>query len=198
LLCVVALFIPMPDVQTAAMEPADVLTIRLATPADLAEVDALLAHSYPKLLAADYAPSVLVLALPIISRARPELLASGSYFVALDGAGRMVGAGGWTRGAPDSGDATRGTGHVRHVVTRAGEVRRGIGRALMGCVMDHAAAAGVRRLDCLSTRTAVPFYKALGFRATGPVEVPLRPGIVFPAVRMHIVLPPQKRKGPVN
>lgn len=184
------------------MEPVHALTIRLASPGDLAEVDALLAHSYPKLLSADYAPSVLVLALPIISRARPELLASGSYFVALDGTGRMVGAGGWTRGAPDGGpgsaDGSRGTGHVRHVVTRAGEVRRGIGRALMGCVMDDAAAAGVRRLDCLSTRTAVPFYKALGFRATGPVEVPLRPGIVFPAVRMTCDLPPRKQKGPVN
>jgi hypothetical protein len=44
-----------------------------------------------------------VLALPIISRARPELLASGTYFVALDGNGRMVGAGGWTRGAPEGG-----------------------------------------------------------------------------------------------
>jgi GNAT superfamily N-acetyltransferase len=180
------------------MQPNDVLTIRLATPADLAEVDALLAYSYPKLLRADYAPSVLVLALPIISRARPELLASGSYFVAVDGAGWMVGAGGWTRWAPDSGDVSPGIGHVRHVVTRAGEVRRGIGRALMGCAMDHAAAAGIRRLDCLSTRTAVPFYKAIGFRATGPVEVPLRPGIVFPAVRMQIDLGPGKRKGPVN
>ena len=189
---------PGATVQTAAMEPVDVLTIRRATPADLSEVDALLAYSYPKLLAADYAPSVLVLALPIISRARPELLASGSYFVAVNGTGRMVGAGGWTRGTPDGGDAVRAVGHVRHVVTRAGEVRRGIGRALMGWVMEDAASARIRRLDCLSTRTAVPFYKALGFRATGPVEVPLRPGIVFPAVRMHTDLPPPKRKGPVN
>ncbi len=198
MLCGDALFNPGRRVQTGAMEPTDVLTIRLATPADLAEVDALLAHSYPKLLAADYAPSVLVLALPIIARARPELLASGSYFVALDGSGRMVGAGGWTRGSPEGDAVSRGLGHVRHVVTRAGEVRRGIGRALMGCAMDHAAAAGIRRLDCLSTRTAVPFYKALGFRATGPVEVSLRPGIVFPAVRMLADLAPPKRKGPVN
>ena len=180
------------------MDPVHALTIRLAAPADLAEVDALLAHSYPRLLAPDYAPSVLVLALPIISRARPELLACGSYFVALDGNGRMVGAGGWTRGAPEGGDAAQRIGHVRHVVTRAGEVRRGIGRALMGCAMEDAAAEGIRRLDCLSTRTAVPFYEAMGFRALGPVDVPLRPGIVFPAVRMRCDLPPRKAKGPVN
>ncbi len=36
----------------------------------------------------------------------------------------------------------------------------------------------------LSTRTAVPFYEALGFRVLHEAEVGLRPGIVFPAVRM--------------
>ena len=55
----------------------DTLTLRHATPSDLAAVDALLARSYPRLLAADYSASVLVTAVPIIARARPELLASG-------------------------------------------------------------------------------------------------------------------------
>jgi hypothetical protein len=59
-----------------------------------------------------------------------------------------------------------------------------------GQVMAQARAAGVRRLHCLSTRTAVPFYAALGFDELGPADVPLRPGIVFPAVRMrHDALP---------
>jgi hypothetical protein len=42
----------------------------------------------------------------------------------------------------------------------------------------------VRGFDCLATRTAVPFYRALGFAELGPAEVTLAPGIVFPAVRM--------------
>jgi GNAT superfamily N-acetyltransferase len=163
---------------------ADLLTIRPATRADLGAVDALLAHSYPRLLAADYPPSVLVTALPLIARARPELLVSGTYWLAVDAAGIVVGAGGWTRSPSDGGKGHPGIGHVRHVVTRAGRVREGIGRALMTRVMAQAAGAGVARLDCLSTRTAVPFYTALGFRALGPVEVSLRPGIGFPAVRM--------------
>lgn len=166
----------------------DALTLRLATPADLSAVDALLAHSYPRLLAADYPPSVLVTALPIIARARPELLASGSYWLAQDAAGAIVGAGGWTGAPPVAGDQTLHTGHVRHLVTAAGRVRQGIGRALMRCVMAQAAEAGMARLDCLSTRTAVPFYATLGFRDLGPVDVTLRPGIVFPAVRMMATL----------
>jgi GNAT superfamily N-acetyltransferase len=163
----------------------DLPTLRPSIRADLAAVDALLAHSYPRLLAADYPPSVLVTALPLIARARPELLTSGTYRVAVDVDGEIVAAGGWTPDAPGEGRTSPGLGHVRHVVTRAGRVRQGIGRALMGRAMAQAAGAGLRRLDCLSTRTAVPFYSALGFRVLGPVVVPLRPGIAFPAVRME-------------
>ncbi len=162
---------------------AEEISFRIAHRGDLAGVDALLARAYPRLLKPDYPASVLVTALPIIARARPELVVSGSYWIALRGA-EVVGAGGWTPGAPGDGGRVAGAGHVRHVVTDDRLVRRGIARGLMERAMAQAGAAGVRRLDCLSTRTAVPFYAALGFVALGEVEVPLRPGIGFPAVRM--------------
>ncbi len=163
----------------------EALNLRLARPADLAAVEALLTVSYPKILAADYPPSVLVTALPLISRARPELLASGSYWLACDAGGSVLAAGGWTPGAPADGALRAGIGHVRHVVCDYRHLRRGIAGRLMERAMGQARAEGIERLDCLSTRTAVPFYEALGFRALGPVEVALRPGIVFPAVRME-------------
>jgi GNAT superfamily N-acetyltransferase len=167
------------------------LTLRHATPRDLAAVDLLLARSYPRLLAGDYPPSVLVLALPIISRARPELLASGRYWLAENAAGRVIGAGGWSGDAPTpsdgSGDAARlraGVAHIRHVATDPDVVRQGVGRALMARVMAEARAAGFVAMDCMSTRTAVPFYAAMGFHEIGPIVVSLAPGIDFPAVRM--------------
>lgn len=156
---------------------APVLTLRPAVPADLAAVDALLARSYPRLLRRDYPPSVMVTAVPLLARARPELLGSGTYWVAAEADGRIVGAGGWTRGGGDAGD-------VRHVVTDADRTRRGIGRALM----EQARRAGLRRLHCAATRTAVPFYAALGFEALGPLAVELRPAVVFPAVAMRRTL----------
>ena len=164
---------------------ADTITIRTARPADLAAADRLFAESYPILLRGDYPPSVQVLAIPLISRAQPHLLASGTYYVAEDGDGRLVGAGGWTRSARH-----REVGQIRHVVTDHRRVRQGIGRALMGHILDTAAAAGVRHLQCQSTRTAVPFYAACGFRELGPIEVPLQPGISFPAVAMERDLGP--------
>ena len=161
------------------------LILRPATLDDLAAVDRLLADSYPRLLAADYAPSVLVTALPIISRAQPGLVTSGRYLVALEG-DELLAAGGWSMGAPGKGAVTVGTGHVRHVVTDWRQQRRGIGRALMGAVLADAQGAGVARMECLSTLTAERFYASLGFVAQGPVMVPLRPGIDFPAIAMAL------------
>ena len=165
------------------------LTLRRARPSDLKAVDQLLQRSYPRLLRPDYPPSVMVLAMPIIARARPELLASGRYFVVQAEDGAILGAGGWSMGAPQAPAATdwqeqTGMGHVRHVAVDPERVRGGVGRAIMGEVIVDALRHGVRWLDCLSTRTAVPFYAALGFRELHPVEVGLAPGIAFPAIRM--------------
>ncbi|WP_299615183.1 GNAT family N-acetyltransferase [uncultured Tateyamaria sp.] len=154
------------------------MRIRPSTKADMAAVDALLARTYPKLLKADYPPSVLVTALPIISRARPELLVCGTYYVVEEG-GAILGAGGWTRDKADP-----ALGHIRHVVTDDRALRRGVGRLLMTHAFARAQAAGVTRMECWATRTAVPFYTAVGFTEIGPIDVPLAGGISFPSVRM--------------
>ncbi|MBF9032487.1 GNAT family N-acetyltransferase [Rhodobacterales bacterium HKCCE3408] len=162
----------------------DQITIRPTTAADMSAVDALLAASYPSLLKPDYPPSVLVTALPLISRANPGLLRSGTYFVAMDGTGRALAAGGWSHAAPQGGVGPRDLGHIRHVATHPSVVRKGLATAVMHQALAQAFAAGIRRLLCQSTRTAVPFYEKLGFRARAEIEIALRPGITFPAVEM--------------
>ena len=161
------------------------LTIRATGRSDIAAVDALLAASYPILLKTDYPPSVLVTALPLISRAQPRLLTSGTYYVA-ERDGQVLGAGGWTGAAPGDGRAAAGTGHIRHVVTDHRAVRQGVGRALMAHILTQAQSAGLTRMTCQATRTAVPFYVAMGFTVQGEIEVTLRPGITFPAVQMYL------------
>ena len=160
------------------------LTIRIAHQADLAAVDALLGTAYPVLLKPDYPASVLVTAVPLISRAQPRLLSSGNYYLMCDG-DTVLGAGGWSWTAPQGGLGPVDMGHIRHVVTDHRRTRQGIGRRLMGHILTKAADAGVGQLDCLSTLTAVPLYSALGFQVIGPVDVRLRPGILFPAMRMQ-------------
>lgn len=160
------------------------LIIRPGRREDIAPLDALLARSYPRLLAADYPPSVLVTAIPRIVKAQPALVTCGTYFVALRD-GVLLGGGGWTRGAPGTG--ARGAarlGHIRHFATDVDAVRQGVGKALITRVLETAADAGIEALACLSTRTAVPFYQRAGFRGDEEVEVKLDAGITFPAIRM--------------
>jgi len=160
------------------------ITIRQTTTRDLPRIDALLSESYPVLLKPDYPPSILVTCLPLISRAQPALLRSGTYYVAEDGEGRAKAAGGWTYSAPQGGVGPRDLGHIRHVVTHPDATRRGLAAAILERCFREARAAGLTWMMAQSTRTAVPFYKAMGFEERAEIEVMLRPGIGFPAVEM--------------
>lgn len=172
------------------------LTLRRARISDLDAVDALLGRSYPRLLRPDYPPSVMVMALPLIVRARPDLLASGRYFLAECEDGTVIGGGGWSAASPVGGDEQPSVGHVRHVAVDPANVRHGVGRAVMGEIIVDTLRHGIRWLDCLSTRTAVPFYESLGFRVLHEMDVNLRPGIVFPAVRMMRQIAPDTPPSP--
>ncbi|NNU81412.1 GNAT family N-acetyltransferase [Halovulum dunhuangense] len=163
--------------------------IRPGRPDDVPGVDSLLARSYPRLLKADYAPSALVMAIPLIARAQPALVACGTYYVAELADGTIIGAGGWTRHNPATGRAEDSLASIRHFATDPDLVRRGIGRALMNRCLREARAAGMTGMLCYSTRTAVPFYASQGFVPLADVEIELQPGIRFPAVRMERVVP---------
>jgi N-acetylglutamate synthase-like GNAT family acetyltransferase len=161
----------------------DVLSLRRSTPDDTSAVDQLLRDSYTRLLKADYPPSTQVTAVPILARANPALLASGTYYLAVTRDDRIVGAGGWTHNS-----GREGAADIRHVVTDHRMQRRGIARRLMMGIISEARQAGIRRLDCLSTRTAHLFYEAMGFETLGTVTINLRPGIEFPVIRMRRML----------
>lgn len=159
--------------------------IRLAHPDDFAAVNELFQESYPVLLRANYSQAELEPVLPLIAVAKPELLASGTYFVATYGR-RIVGAGGWTAAPPGKDAPEPGVGHIRHVVTSHRHTRSGIARGLMGEVLYHARAYGMAKLACLSTRTAEPFYQAMGFNTIKSVQVPIAGRFPFPSIEMEL------------
>ncbi len=160
------------------------ITIRPTSSRDLPRIDTLLRESYLALLKQDYPPSVLVTALPLTSRASPALLRSGSYFVAEDAEGAALAAGGWSHSGPQGGVGPRDLGHIRHVATHPRALRRGLASAILERCFAEARAQGITWIMAQSTRTAVPFYRAMGFEDRVEVEVMLRPGIAFPAVEM--------------
>ena len=158
---------------------ADVITLRTAVASDVPALQRILTGSYTRLLKSSYPPSVQVTAIPIISQVNPALVTSGSYYVAVAQDDTVLGGGGWTRSIKGSAVAD-----VRHVVTDHRYLRRGVARRIMMGLVSEARHAGAERLDCLSTRMAVPFYEAMGFMIEGKVTIGLRPGVDFPAVRM--------------
>ncbi len=160
------------------------LSIRIATPEDAPAVDALLKRSYGRLLREDYPAEILIAALPLMTRSNPRLLASGTYFAVEDETGQLIGAGGWTPWAPGNMADTPGLGHIRHVATDDRAVRRGVGRMILQRCIDEAKAAGLERLEALSTLTAASFYEAMGFEDIEPVAVAMGPDVLFPSIRM--------------
>lgn len=165
------------------------MQIRAATPEDREAVDTLLARAYPRLLAPDYASAVLEQALPVITKARPELLGCGTYFL-IEEQGALVGAGGYATRADAAAliQGERDVADVRHVVTDDRNTRRGIGTALMQHILAEARADAIKQLMCWSTLTAVPFYTAMGFEVLGSKAVTLSGGAAFPSVEMQQML----------
>lgn len=160
-------------------------TLRLAGPADAAAVTALLAACYPRLMASAYPPAVLAVALPLMTRANPALLASGSYYLAEGADGALLGCGGWTPDRPGRGDVRPGLAHIRHFATHPTATGQGIGRALFTRCLADATAAGFDRFECYASLNAVGFYAALGFIEAERTAVAMGDGIAFPCVLMR-------------
>ncbi|SHJ02850.1 Predicted N-acetyltransferase YhbS [Shimia gijangensis] len=160
------------------------LIIRPATPADRSAVTQLFRLSYPQLLPGCYKAQTLRDVLPHITTAQPALLDCGTYFLAQDGKGCVIGAGGWTDVSPARGVSKGGEGHIRHVATHPAHLRKGVARRVMEASLASARGFGVERMNCMSTLTAHRFYEAMGFVTLGEVELTLAPGVHFLAVQL--------------
>lgn len=163
---------------------------RPARPEDSEAVTALLARSYGKLFDAWYDAPTLRVALPIMTRANPALLAAPGWFV-VEAEGALIGCGGWTPQEPETGVATPGEGHVRHFACDPDHLRRGVGRAIWEASAAQARAQGVTRMRAYASLPAEAFYAALGFRPLRQRFVTLADGVRFVSVEMEADLAAQ-------
>jgi len=160
------------------------LTIRPATIADEAMVSGVLAESYASLWQDHYSRSDLDVLLPLITRAQPQLLESGRFFVAISNR-QCAGCGGWSLAVPGRTDEIiPGTGHVRHFAVHPDHLRKGVGRALYSACLAQARNLGLVRMEAWSSLQAVPFYAGLGFREIEPLTIDFPDGIALQSVRM--------------
>lgn len=164
--------------------PATTIAIRVATPDDIDRLERVIVASYATLDDGSYDRERLAAAMPAISRANPDLLASGTYFVAeIDG--EPAGCGGWTKVKPGGGEPVEGVAHIRHFATHPAHLRKGVARALLDRCLREATAAGVRLMKSQSTLPAEQFYAAAGFRRVGLIEVETARGVTLPVVEME-------------
>ena len=158
------------------------MRVRAATLDDAAAVGAVLNPSYARLMRGAYPDDMLELALPRITRANPELLESGRYYLAESDEGDAMACGGWSDHAPGAGPD--GHAHIRHFATHPDWTGRGAGRAIYEKCAAEAAAAGFGGFVCFASLNGEGFYAALGFRRVKEIRVPMGPGLRFPSVLM--------------
>jgi GNAT superfamily N-acetyltransferase len=165
------------------------MRLRVATPEDSAAVAAILLASFPTLMRSAYPPGLLARVLPIITRPRPRLLASGRYYLVETEAGEATGCGGWSDHSPDSAERQPGRAHLRHFATHPSWIGRGVGRAIYRKCEAEARAAGFTLFECGASLNGEGFYAALGFRRLGIVATMIG-GAPFPSVRMEKAIEP--------
>lgn len=164
--------------------PEPSLAVRPATSADEDVVSAVLETSYTKLWQGHYAASDLEVLLPMVTRAQPQLLASGRYFLALL-EDQYAGCGGWSTAVPGtSGKIIPECGHIRHFAVHPDHLRMGVGRALYDACLSQVHEEGLARLEAWSSLQAVPFYERLGFKVIEHFTIDFPGGVGLASVRM--------------
>lgn len=165
------------------------MNIRLTNADDFESVSHLISICYSRLMRDAYPANILDIALPLISKARPELLTSGTYFLATSDDGIPIGCGGWTKNSPDSKNpAPLDIGHIRHFATHPDFTNKGIGRSIFSLCKEQALNSSIHSFECFSSLNAENFYKALGFTTLSPLEIELISGISFPCIHMKCTL----------
>ena len=162
------------------------ITLRPATAADTAELEALIARSARGLSAADYDAQEIEALIAYIFGIDSEVVADGTYLVAeIDGV--AAGCGGWSRrrtlfggdrfAARESGllDPATDAAKIRAFFVDPAFARRGVGAAILAACEAGAIAAGFRRLELMATLPGVPFYAAAGYAALPRIQVQAGP-----------------------
>jgi N-acetylglutamate synthase-like GNAT family acetyltransferase len=162
--------------------------LREAQPGDEGPIEVLLSASYSELLKPAYDASLLAIALPIITKANPILLNSGSFYIAENANGNLLGCGCWTHDRPGTSERMQGMAHIRHFAVHPSCSRQGIGRMIYARCQKQAQEVGVKTFECYATLVAEPFYRALGFVKIGEDSVTLTRMVTFPNVLMRIDL----------
>jgi GNAT superfamily N-acetyltransferase len=182
--------------------------LRLATPADLPAIRALIDESVRGLSLEVYTREQVESGLKYVFGPDSQLIADGTYYV-IDSprdaqrATRvaLAAAGGWSfrrthyggdqmkHGDDPAIDPATEPARIRAFFVHPDFARQGLGRRLFDACAQAALARGFRSLTLSATLPGVPLYLACGFVPGERKDVLLPDGVVLPVVRMDRALP---------
>lgn len=169
--------------------------VRRATRTDQSRLERLIARSARTLGPRDYRPEQIEAALHGVFGVDTQLIDDGTYFVA-EVEGKIVGCGGWSRrrtlfggdkhAERDAGelDPEVDAAKIRAFFVDPDYARQGIGRTLLARCETEARTQGFPRLELMSTKMGVPFYKALGYAPAQVVRYSVAMNVVIEFVPM--------------
>lgn len=176
------------------------ITMRLARPADIPELNPLIERSARALSEGYYSPRQIDAAVRHVFGVDSRLVEDGTYFVAQEGT-RPVGGGGWSRrrtlyggdqrpvGSAEWLDPAVDAARIRAFFVAPEATRQGIGRRLLETCAEAATRAGFTRLALMATLPGVPLYSACGFVEVESVTDILPGGTSIEFIRMERSLP---------
>ena len=169
-------------------------THRLATPADMPALQALMRTAIIQLLP-QFLPPEKVEASFAVMGVDSQLIEDGTYFI-LESDGVMAGCGGWSRRATLFGhnhtagrdarmlDPATEAARIRAMYTAPAFVRRGVGRKILELCEAAARREGFARAELGATAGGEPLYRACGYQEIERMEVPTQGGVTVPITRM--------------
>jgi GNAT superfamily N-acetyltransferase len=176
-------------------------TLRQATPADIVDLNTLIARSARGLSTDDYSRAQIESALRGHFGVDSQLLADRTYFV-VEEAGQIVACGGWSfRSTLFGGDAGPGrdstaldpatqAAKIRAFFVDPDHARRGIGSLLLEHCEDQARTRGFTRVELMATLPGVKLYAARGYAGSTKVRFEIGSGESIEFIPMHKSLGP--------
>jgi GNAT superfamily N-acetyltransferase len=173
--------------------------LRLATLADQAVLQDLIARSARELSGSDYLPAQVEGALQGAFGVDTQLIQDGTYFVVAT-AGIPAGCGGWSfrrtlfgsdrRAERDKSelDPQHDAARIRAFFVDPAHARRGIGTLLLQRCESEARARGFRRAELMATLPGVRLYRARGYVGTELVRYEVAPGVAIEFIPMSKML----------
>ncbi len=171
--------------------------LRVATAEDIAEIRGLIDASVRGLQAGDYSAAQIEAALRTVFTVDSQLIADGTYFVAVNDAGEMAGCGGWSKRktlyggdnqvekiVPELLDPATDAAKVRAIFVHPRFARMGLGSLILEAAEEAALAAGFKRFEMGSTLTGVALYSLKGYREVARLKVPVSDEDAIEVVRM--------------